>query len=72
MKKDLLLILPCVLIIMAIGFTFGIWYSDINRVQPYRDYYDATESLLDTLDHYYEWVHGFDPYEYYEARVNLK
>ena len=72
MKKDLLLILPCVLSIMAIGFIFGIWYSDINRVQPYRDYYDATESLLDTLDHYYDWVDGFDPYEYYEAKENLK
>ena len=72
MKKDLLLILPCVLSIMAIGFIFGIWYSDIDRVQPYRDYYDATESVLDTLDHYYNWVDGFDPYEYYEARENLK
>ena len=72
MKKNLFLIIPCVLIIMAIGFIFGIWYSDINRVQPYRDYYDATESLLDTLDHYYNWVDGFDPYEYYEARENLK
>ena len=72
MKKDLLLIIPCVLSIMAIGFTFRIWYSDINRVQPYRDYYDATESLLDTLDHYYNWVDGFDPYKYYEARENLK
>ena len=72
MKKSLLLIIPCVLSIMAIGFTFGIWYSGINRVQPYRDYYDATESLLDTLDHYYDWVDGFDPYEYYEAKENLK
>ena len=72
MKKSLLLIIPCVLSIMAIGFTFGIWYSDINRVQPYRNYYDATESLLDTLDHCYNWVDGFDPYEYYEAKENLK
>ena len=72
MKKSLLLTIPCVLSIMAIGFTFGIWYSDINRVQPYRNYYDATESLLDTLDHYYNWVDGFDPYEYYEAKENLK
>lgn len=71
MKKDLLLII-WVLIIMAIGFTFGIWYSDTNKVQPYRDYYNATESFLDTLDHYYDWVDGFDPYEYYEAKENLK
>ena len=71
MKKGLLLIIAGVFF-MTVGFTFGIWYSDINRVQPYRDYYDATESLLDTLDHYYNWVDGFDPYEYYEARENLK
>lgn len=72
MKKNLLLIIPCVLIIMTIGFIFGILYSDINRVQPYRDYYNATESFLDTLDHYYNWCDGFDPYEYYEAKENLK
>ena len=72
MKKDLLLILPCVLSIMAIGFTFGIWYSDINKVQPYRDYYNATETLLDTLENDCNWVDRFDPYEYYEARENLK
>ena len=71
MKKGLLLIIAGVFF-MTVGFTFGIWYSDINRVQPYRDYYDATESLLDTLDHYYNWVDGFDPYEYYEAKENLK
>lgn len=71
MKKELLLII-WVLIIMAMGFTFGIWYSDTNKVQPYRDYYNATESFLDTLDHYYDWVDGFDPYEYYEAKENLK
>lgn len=72
MKKSLLLIIPCVLSIMAIGFTFGIWYSDINRVQPYRNYYDATEALLDTLENDCNWVDRFDPYEYYEAKENLK
>lgn len=72
MNKNLLLIIPCVLIIMTIGFIFGIWYSDINRVQPYRDYYNATESFLDTLDHYYDWCDGFDPYDYYEAKENIK
>ena len=72
MKKDLLLILPCVLSIMAIGFTFGIWYSDINKVQPYRDYYNATEAFLDTLENDCNWVDRFDPYEYYEAKENLK
>ena len=44
MKKDLLLIIPCVLIVLAI----------------------------DTLEHYDNWVDRFDPYEYYEAKENLK
>ena len=72
MKKELFLIFPCVLIIMAIGFTFGIWYSDINKVQPYRDYYNAAETLLDTLEKDCNWVDRFDPYEYYKAVENLK
>lgn len=72
MKKDLLLIIPCVLIIMFIGFIAGIWYSDINKVQPYRDYYNATEAFLDTLENDCNWVDRFDPYEYYEAVENLK
>ena len=72
MKKDLLLIIPCVLSIMAIGFTFGIWYSDINKVQPYRDYYNATEAFLDTLENDCNWVDRFDPDEYDEAKENLK
>ena len=57
---------------MAIGFIFGIWYSDINKVQPYRDYYNATEAFLDTLENDCNWVDRFDPYEYYEAVENLK
>ena len=71
MKKGLLLIIPCVLIVLAIGFTFGIWYSDI-KVQPYREYYNATEAFLDTLENDCNWVDRFDPYEYYEAVENLK
>ena len=72
MKKDLLLIIPCVLIIMFIGFIAGTLYSDINKVQPYRDYYNATEAFLDTLENDCNWVDRFDPYEYYEAVENLK
>ena len=71
MKKDLLFIIPCVLIIMAIGFTFGMWYSNI-KVQSYRDYYNATEALLDTLENEYNWVDSFDPYEYYDAKKAIK
>lgn len=71
MKEDLIII-PCVLIIMFIGFVAGVWYSDINKVQPYIDYYNATEALLDTLDNDCNWVDRFDPYEYYEALENLK
>ena len=72
MKKGLLLIIPCVLIVLAIGFTFGIWHSDINKVQPYRDDFNGTDEYLDTLENDCNWVDRFDPYEYYEAVENLK
>lgn len=46
--------------------------SSLKReLQAYKQYYEATENLLDTLEHYYNWVDGHDPYDYYEAVENL-
>lgn len=53
-----------------IGFTFGMWYKNIEDSQiinSYREYYSATESLLDTLEHHYNWVDGLDPQDYYDT-----
>lgn len=73
MKKSSIATITCSIILsVIIGFIIGIKYSNINIVQPYKDYYYATEALLDTLEYYYNWVDGFDPYGYYEAVENLK
>ena len=41
------------------------------ELKAYKQYYNATENLLDTLEHYYNWVDGHDPYDYYEAVEKL-
>lgn len=28
------------------------------ELKAYKQYYNATENLLDTLEHYYNWVDG--------------
>lgn len=59
---------------IAAGLTSGVCYK-CNRyrqiIDSYRDYYKATEELLDTLEQRYNWVDGYDPYDYYEAVDNL-
>lgn len=42
-----------------------------KELQAYKEYYEATENLLDTLESHYNWVDAFDPYDYYEAVSNL-
>jgi uncharacterized protein YutE (UPF0331/DUF86 family) len=42
-----------------------------RELKAYKQYYNAAENLLDTLEHYYNWVDGHDPYDYYEAVEEL-
>lgn len=42
-----------------------------KELNAYKNYYKATENLLDTLEKYYYWVDGHDPYDYYEAVEEL-
>ena len=42
-----------------------------RELRAYKQYYNATENLLDTLENYYNWVDGHDPYDYYEAVEEL-
>ena len=42
------------------------------ELQAYKNYYEATEAFLDTLEKYDNWVDRFDPYDYYEAVKELK
>lgn len=48
----------------------NIYYA--NRIEKYIEYYEATETLLDTLEEHDNWVDRFDPVDYYEAREALK
>jgi hypothetical protein len=38
----------------------------------YRQYYQETEVLLDTLDNNYNWTDSFDPYDYYNIKKRIK
>lgn len=42
-----------------------------KELEAYKQYYKATENLLDTLENHYNWIDAFDPYDYYEAVENL-
>ena len=46
--------------------------SQSAELKAYKAYYEATENLLDTLEHYYNWVDGHDPFDYYDAITELK
>lgn len=43
----------------------------IELIKAYRVYYQNTEELLDTLEKQYNWVDGYDAYDYYEAKAKL-
>lgn len=43
----------------------------IELIKAYREYYQRTEVLLDTLENQYDWVDGYDAYDYYEAKAKL-
>lgn len=39
-----------------------------EKLTAYREYYHSCENFLDALDSKYDWIHAFDPQEYYESR----
>lgn len=65
MKKIIIII--CAIAALFIGYKC----SQSAELDAYKAYYEATESLLDTLENHYNWVDAFDPYEYYEAKSKL-
>lgn len=71
--KTLLIILS-VFSLIGIGFTFGMWHKsimDAHVINSYKEYYRATENLLDTLEYHDNWVDRFDPQDYYDAVSKL-
>lgn len=43
----------------------------IEVIKAYKAYYQSTEALLDTLENQYNWVDGYDAYDYYETKAKL-
>jgi len=68
MKKNILIAVLVLTVLVLAGVT--LYQSE--RVCTYKEYYRATESLLDTLEYHDNWVDRFDPYEYYEAVEKVK
>ena len=42
-----------------------------NLIKAYNSYYNGTERLLDDLDSAYNWVDGYDNYEYYSSKAKI-
>lgn len=59
------------LAVFSVCVFLGITSETSKELKAYKQYYEATENLLDTLENHYGWVDAFDPYNYYEAVENL-
>lgn len=73
MKYTTSIILGCLISILL-----GIIISCINTIsnqkkliKAYSSYYNGTERLLDDLDSAYNWVDGYDNYEYYSSKAKI-
>ena len=59
---------------MLIGCIISL-YLEIKHqdtiISNYKEYYTSTESLLDELDSAYNWVDGYDSYEYYSSKAKI-
>lgn len=40
-------------------------------IKAYEQYYSSTEALLNDLDSAYNWVDGYDNYEYYYSKAKV-
>lgn len=45
--------------------------SQVKLIKAYNSYYNGTERLLDDLDSAYNWVDGYDNYEYYSSKAKI-
>lgn len=69
---------PTILLGLFIGTLIGSiisLYLEIKHqdkiIASYKQYYQGTESLLDELDSAYNWVDGYDRYEYYSSKTKI-
>lgn len=68
------LIIP-VLCLIGLSISLYIQHSISSQkdklIQAYEQYYSNTEHLLDDLDSAYNWVDGYDSYEYYSSKAKV-
>lgn len=59
-------IIVAILVLTVLGLAGACLYQS-EKIKKYSAYYDATESLLDTLENRYNWVDCIDSQDYYDA-----
>lgn len=68
MKTSLtILLIETVLLFLAIAYIRGL-REDTEIIDSYKEYYKASESLLDSLDAKYNWADSYDVFDYYESK----
>lgn len=73
MKYTTSIILGCLIGILlgTLITSVNIISSQVKLIEAYSSYYNGTERLLDDLDSAYNWVDGYDNYEYYSSKAKI-
>lgn len=73
MKYTTSIILGCLISILlgTLITSLNIISSQVKLIKAYNSYYNGTERLLDDLDSAYNWVDGYDNYEYYSSKAKI-
>lgn len=73
MNKIFLITLYLSIVALGVITLSDIYYSvkQRNLIRAYEQYYSNTETLLDDLDSAYNWVDGYDSYEYYSSKAKI-
>ena len=64
-------ILPLFLIGMIMGYFIHTNAEQAKLIKAYQSYQNSTETLLNELDSAYNWVDGYDNYEYYYSKAKI-
>lgn len=65
-----ILLIETVLLFLAIAYIREL-REDTEIIDSYKEYYKASESLLDSLDAQYSWADSYDVFDYYESKQKI-
>lgn len=72
MKTSLTVILiETVLLFLSIAYIRELRKDTEIIMDSYKEYYKASESLLDSLDAQYSWTDSYDVFDYYESKQKI-